>query len=81
MYRTIKARFTKGVLVPLEELRLSEGQEVRISLDDKPLLTTEEKLEGLKSVAGAWKGKVDGEALKEGIYDARRIGSRLPPDE
>lgn len=81
MYRTIKAKFTNGALVPLEELQLSEGQEVRISLDDKPFLTTEEKLERLKSAAGAWKGKVDVEALKKEIYEARRLGSRLPPDE
>lgn len=79
MYRTINAKFVNGVLVPLEELRLSEGQEVRISLDDKPLLTAEEKLERLKSSAGAWKGKIDGDALIRQIYEDRRRG--LPPLE
>ena len=32
------------------------------------------------SSAGALKGKIDGEAIKQMLYEARRMGSREVPD-
>ena len=81
MSRTIRVKFSDGVLVPLEELGLAEGTELQVSFEEKYLLTLEERIKIAKSVAGAWQGKIDGEALKREIYKARRVGSGLPPDE
>ena len=38
--------------------------------------TAEQTRKALRESAGAWKGKIDGEALKQMIYEARRAGSR-----
>ena len=32
------------------------------------------------STAGAWKGRIDGEAMKQMLYEARRMGSREIPN-
>ena len=44
-------------------------------------LPWEERLKRTMSSATAWKGKIDGEKLKREIYEARRVGSRPPPNE
>ena len=81
MRKTIKARFSRGVLVPLEELAMEEGTEVQISFDVNGPVELDERMKLARSVAGAWKGKIDGDLLKQELYEARRAGSRLPPDE
>ena len=45
----------------------------------KPGPTPEQTRKALRESAGAWKGNVDGEALKQMIYEARRTGSREAP--
>ena len=57
MRKNVKARFTNGAFVPVEEVGLEEGVELIISFDESHLLSLEEKLEILRSVSGAWKGK------------------------
>ena len=79
MKKTIRVRFSDGVFVPLEELKLEEGIELPISFEQKYLIPLEERIRITKSAAGAWKGLVDGEKLKREIYEARRRG--LPPLE
>ncbi len=41
MIANVKARFSNGVLTPLEPLDLEEGKEVVVSIDDAPLPDTE----------------------------------------
>ena len=38
-------------------------------------LPAEQRLSGMKSAAGSWKGLADGEELKRVLYEARRFGS------
>ncbi len=38
-------------------------------------LSAEQRLSGMKSAAGSWRGLVDGEKLKRMLYEARRYGS------
>ena len=96
MTASTKARFSGGVLHPLEPLDLAEGQEVLVSIEELSVGDSEGSLEvepnstpyspemarkALRATAGAWKGKVDGEALKKMLYEARRTGSREMPDQ
>ena len=59
---------------------LPEGVALSDSVADKPKRTVEERMQRTMSSAGAWKGKIDGEAMKRTIYEARRLGSREVPD-
>ena len=36
MLKTIKAKFTDGVLVPLEPVEFEDGDEILLSFDDEP---------------------------------------------
>ena len=42
--------------------------------------TAEERIKRTMSAAGSLKGKIDGEAMKRMIYEARRTGSRETPE-
>ena len=81
MRKTVKARFSNGVFVPAEEVGLEEGAELILSFDEKHLVPLEDRIKRTKSAAGGWKGLVDGEALIQEIYAARRRGVDLPEDE
>ena len=59
---------------------LPEGVAPFDSTAAKPERTAEERMQRMMSSAGAWKGKIDGEAMKRTIYEARRLGSREVPD-
>ena len=80
MVKIIKAEFTKGVLKPSESVDLEEGQEVIVSIDAEPALPGDEKLKLSISTAGAWKGKLFAERMKQNLYEARQSGSRVEPD-
>ena len=67
---TIKARFSGGILKPLEPLDLAEGEEVVVTIDavhHKP------RAGWLERTAGGWAGLVDAEKLKREIYETRLI--------
>ena len=72
----LKARFSEGVLKPLERLDLEEGAEVLITLDPEPAETGEQRRRRSKASAGAWSRPEDGERLKRALYEARITGSR-----
>ena len=59
---------------------LPEGAAPSDSATAKPERTAEERMQRTMSSAGAWKGRIDGEAMKRTIYEARRLGSREVPD-
>ena len=79
MIANVRARFSNGVLMPLEPLDLEEGREVMVSIDADPQLSDEERLKITKSAAGGWKGSQDPEELKRMLYEARLTGSREKP--
>ena len=70
-------KISKGKIEPLEELELTEGEEIVISVEGIP--TVERTLKALRATAGAWKGTHDPEELKRNIYADRRISTRPEP--
>ena len=75
MTKKIKAKVVKGTLTPLEPIDLKEGDEVTVSIDDKPELSDEERLERFKAAAGGWEDNSEyWENFKEYIYEARSRG-------
>ena len=74
MLRTIKAKFTDGVLVPLESLNLTEGDEVLVTIQPKQAQAHEDLTETSIAAGGGWAGSIDGEELKRRIYTSRHRG-------
>ncbi len=80
MIEKIRARFSRGLLMPLEPLELEDGEEVTVSIGMGPHFSDEERLRITQSAAGSWKGSHDPEKLKRMLYEARLTGSREPVD-
>jgi predicted DNA-binding antitoxin AbrB/MazE fold protein len=76
MSRLIRARVRGGVLEPLEDIQLPEGQEVTLTISDEP---SRDSLGAFRRAAGGWKGTIDAEALIRHIYAGRRIATRPGP--
>ena len=76
--RSIRARYSKGVLEPLEELDLEEGAEVSVSIEETP--SPKHDPEAMRAGAGGWVGQHDPDELIRMIYESRITGSRIPPD-
>jgi len=77
MGKTIKARFSKGMIEPLEKVEIREGEEITINIleaSSKPLKRS--FAEALKKTAGGWKGLVDCDELIRNIYNDRLITTR-----
>ena len=78
--KTIKAKFSQGVIKPLEKLDIQDGTEISVTIVKTTDLSEEERLKRAKSAAGAWKDIPETEELKQIIYESRRTGSRIEPD-
>ena len=76
MSRTIKARFSKGVIEPLEEIDIGEGKEITVTIMEVPIKTG---AKGFERSAGSWKGTIDAEKLIEDIYADRLVQTRKEP--
>ena len=76
MGKTIRARFTKGVIEPLEKVDVAEGKEISVTIIDVPAYPKEDAFE---RSAGAWKGTLDAEKLIEDIYKDRLVSNRKKP--
>lgn len=77
METMIRAKFSHGVIEPLEKISLEEGTEVNITISVPH--KTKDVIETLKATAGAWKGTIDAEKLKRDIYSDRLIQTRPEP--
>jgi predicted DNA-binding antitoxin AbrB/MazE fold protein len=77
MAKEFRARFSHGVLEPLEAVDLKEGEEVRVIIADQP--KGKGMIEALRASAGGWKGLIDAEELKRNIYADRLISTRPEP--
>ena len=75
MEKTIKARFSKGIIEPLEDLTIEEGKELIITISETPSEVSK-TLESLRNSFGGWKGLIDAEELKNSIYNDRLINTR-----
>jgi len=74
--KTIRARYSKGMIKPLEKIDVEEGKEITVKILEIPLRL---KRDGLKKSAGAWKGTIDAEKLIENIYANRLLETREEP--
>jgi len=78
MERTIKAKFSNGVIKPLEKLDIEDGRKITITIKETPSEITK-TIGSLRSSFGGWKGLIDAEELKRNIYEDRLITSRPEP--
>lgn len=76
MGKTIRAKFSKGVIRPLEKVDIEEGREIAVTITEVPL---KPKRDALERSAGAWKGTIDAEKLIENIYADRLLSTREEP--
>lgn len=72
MARTIKARFAKGVIEPLEDIGIKEGDEITITILEAP----EKELDPVDATFGAWKDTVDCDELIKNIYADRLLSTK-----
>jgi len=71
MAKTIRARFSKGMIEPLEELDLCDGEEIIITVTKIPSKAATK--DAFERAAGSWEGLVDTEALLRDIKESRKI--------
>ena len=76
MGKTIRARFSKGVIEPLEKINIPEGEEITVTIMEVPL---KQRKGSFAKSAGAWKGTLDAEKLIKNIYADRLLTTRGEP--
>ena len=75
--KTIRARFSKGKIEPLEKVEIKEGEEITVRILAAPSRAKKKSfLEALKAMAGGWKDLIDCDELKKNIYSDRLIVTR-----
>lgn len=73
---TIRARFANGVLEPLEDVGLHDGDEVVLKIEPRSSVPEPNWLE---ETAGGWKGLIDADELKRRIEQSRLLVTRAEP--
>ncbi len=73
MGKTIRAKVSKGVIKPLDDLDIEDGKEITITIVETS--PTFEKGDALDKTAGGWLGLVDAEELKNNIYSHRLVNT------
>jgi len=77
MGKTFKARFSKGMIEPLEKVEIREGEEITISILEATSEPGKRNFsEALRKTAGGWKGLIDCDELIRNIYNDRLIATR-----
>ena len=76
MAKTIRARFSKGIIEPLEKVDIADGKEITVMIMDVRL---KRKKNTFGRSAGAWKGTIDADKLIENIYADRLLPTRKEP--
>jgi predicted DNA-binding antitoxin AbrB/MazE fold protein len=72
--KTIKARYRRGIIEPLEKLDIKEGQELIVIISEN--LEEINNKDALDVTFGGWTDLVDAEELKKNIYADRQISTR-----
>jgi len=76
MGKTVRAKYSNGVIKPLEKVDIEEGKEITITIME---VSSKHKLDAFKKSAGAWKGTIDAKKLIENIYADRFLSTREEP--
>ena len=72
--KTIRARFSKGKIEPLEKVEIKEGEEITVRILAAPSRAKKKSfLEAIKTTAGGWKNLIDCDKLTRNIYNDRLI--------
>jgi predicted DNA-binding antitoxin AbrB/MazE fold protein len=71
---TIRARFKNGVIEPLENLELKDGEEITLTIIRSS--ETRKTQDAFRKSRGGWKDLIDCEKLKRDIYESRSIQTR-----
>ncbi len=66
MAKEIRARFSKGVIEPLEKLELKEGEKIVVVIKEIP------REDAFVRAAGSWKETLDFDEFLRDIYASRR---------
>ena len=74
MTKTIKARYRRGMIEPLEKLDIEEGKELTVTISD--ILVEDKGKDPLDITFGGWAKLIDAEELKKNIYADRAISNR-----
>ena len=77
MTKIIRAHMRRGMLEPMENIDLPEGEEVTVTITRVP---SPGDVDAFRKAAGAWRGNVDAEELIRNIYADRLISTRPKPD-
>ena len=72
--RTLRARFSRGKIEPLEKVDIAEGREISVTIME--VLRTSNG-DAFERSAGSWKGTIDAEKLIENNVEL--LLTRLPP--
>ena len=73
MTKTVKARFSKGMIELLEKIDIEEGKEITVTIVEIP---RKEGGDLLDMTFGGWAETIDCEELKKNIYADRLITTR-----
>ncbi len=76
MEKTIRAKYSKGVIKPLEKLELPEGKEITVTIID---IASVPNRDAFRKSAGAWSGTINADELIENIYKDRTLLTREAP--
>ena len=80
MGKTVRARFSNGVIEPLEKVLIAQGREVLVTiLLELPPPSPREGIDFLDATAGAWKDSINCEELKRNIYADRLLTTKPEP--
>jgi len=71
---TIRARFKNGIIEPLENVDLRDGEEIALTIVRRP--ETSRTQDAFRKSRGGWKELIDCEKLKNDIYESRSIQTR-----
>ncbi len=74
MIKAIKAKYSEGMIKPLEKLEIKEGTELTVIISETPREVKDEDV--LDVTFGGWVELIDGEELKKNIYADRLISTR-----
>ena len=70
MAKTVKARYSKGIIEPLEPLWLEEGKKLVVTIDEEIVPSAKQRFE---QAAGSWADLIDEEEFLHDMYMARRF--------
>ena len=76
MSTTIRARIKGGVIEPLEQVDLPEGQDIMVTILTAPTAADQEVF---RRSAGKWMGTLDADVLIRNIYADRVVPTRPIP--